>query len=405
MFFLYNMSVRAFYLAAYVASFFNKKAKLWLDGRRKWSQELKEKLGTQKDLIWVHCSSLGEFEQGRPVIEKLNEKGEKVLLTFFSPSGYENLKNFQAAYHVTYLPLDTKKNAEKFISMVRPKAVLFVKYEFWFNFIRTSKKAGIPLFLISGIFRPEHYFFKWYGFWARKQLRNFTRFFLQDGESQKLLNEIRINNTDVCGDSRFDRVYEISKKPKDVPEVEHFGKDFKLLIAGSTWKEDEVVLNSFLSENSDYKLVIAPHEVDESRISSIHALFGQCQNISSYDTNKDCRVLIIDKIGLLSCIYRYGKIAFIGGGFGKGIHNTLEAAVFGLPVIFGPNYSKFREARELIEKKAAFSINEGFEMKEIIAQNDMEKAGEMSARYVRENVGATDFILRHLEKEGILKTF
>src|SRR4051812_16168865 len=369
---VYTLFIYFYFASIRFASFFNAKAKLWIDGRSGIFQQLKLKIqSSPSPVIWVHCASLGEFEQGRPIIEKLKKDHEdiKIVLTFFSPSGYEVRKNYTIADHVFYLPLDTPANAKKFISIVKPTAAFFVKYEFWFNYLTELKNNAIPTYLVSGIFRPDHYFFKNYAAWFRSQLTAFNHFYLQDEQSQKLLNSIGYKNTTVAGDTRFDRVSEVSKNIKNIPIIELFKQQNPLFIAGSTWEPDEELLSGFDFEAAGFKLIIAPHEITEARIQFLLSKFkDKAQRYSQVneETIKTTNVLIIDNMGMLSSIYQYGTVAFIGGGFGKGIHNILEPAAFGLPVLFGPNYKKFEEAKELVHLRGAFVVNNGKDLQSII---------------------------------------
>ncbi len=364
-------------------------------------------------LIWFHCASLGEFEQGRPLMEKLKlqQPNVKILLTFFSPSGYEIRKNYTGADYIFYLPMDTASNAKKFIEIVKPQKVFFVKYEFWFNYLSELKNRNIPTYLVSGIFREDHHFFKSTGAWFRKQLSAFTHFFLQDDKSIELLNSIGYTNSTLCGDTRFDRVFEVSKNVKQIDLVKQFVGNNKVLILGSSWREDEKIVQSLKLES--LKLIIAPHEIDEKHLSSIEAEFipllsegllrregaGVCLRYSLANENniKEAQVLIIDNIGMLSSLYQYGTIAFIGGGFGKGIHNILEAATFGLPVIFGPNFHKFAEAKELIKLGGAFSVMDVSEYEKTMDllsdEQVLKTASQISRMYVQGRIGATEKIL------------
>ena len=408
---LYNFSILLYVFAVRIASLFNPKAQLWLKGRKDIFEKLRAAIPAGDiSLVWFHCASLGEFEQGRPLIELMRKKDPsvKILLTFFSPSGYEVRKNYAGADYIFYLPLDTTRNAKRFIDSVRPKAVFFVKYEFWFNYLRELKQRNIPVYLVSGIFRDDHHFFKSYGSWFRDQLNSFAHFYLQDERSQQLLNAIGFNNTTVCGDTRFDRVFEISQQVKQIDVVKQFAGDHKVLIMGSSWPEDEKIVQSPEVQRAtlqDYKIIIAPHEIDEKHIAAIEAGFKNkewCLRFSQANESniKNANILIIDNIGMLSSLYQYGTVAFIGGGFGKGIHNILEAATFGLPVIFGPNYEKFTEAKELIRLGGAFEINNEEEFKKTITLlNDNEvlkTASHISKQYVQSRVGASEKILNSI---------
>ncbi|MFW5820610.1 MAG: 3-deoxy-D-manno-octulosonic acid transferase, partial [Bacteroidota bacterium] len=361
---LYKIGIRVYFLLVLVASPFNNKARRWLKGRRGMWRKIKSMNGIERDVIWFHCSSLGEFEQGRPLIEKLRKEKPDVflLLTFFSPSGYELRKNYSVVDLVTYLPLDTRFNAWRFINLVKPKAAYFIKYEFWYYFLRTMRKKNIPVFLVSAKFRPDQAFFKWWGRWYRKFLRFFTHFFVQDKQSLELLNHLNIYNVSITGDTRFDRVYEISRVSKEYPGVELFKQNKKILIAGSTWEKDEDLLIRYINHSDEgLKFILAPHEINAKKI---YHLISEIEASAVKFTDEDkslfagSKVMIIDTIGHLSSIYKYGDVAYIGGGFGSGIHNILEAATYHLPVVFGPNYHKFNEAVELIDKKAAFSISD-----------------------------------------------
>jgi 3-deoxy-D-manno-octulosonic-acid transferase len=408
---LYTISIYLYLFAIKTASLFNHKARMWVSGRKNIFSKLESDIqfshSNKTGLVWIHCASLGEFEQGRPVIEKirLNHPELKILLTFFSPSGYEIRKNYKTADHVFYLPIDTPANAKRFIETIKPIAVFFVKYEFWFNYMSELKNRNIPTYLISGIFREGHYFFNWYGAWFRKQLNCFSHLFVQDNHSIELLASAGYENVTIAGDTRFDRVLEVAANVKIFPVLEQFKGTGKLFILGSSWPEDEKIVLSWMKSDgfsgSDFKFIIAPHEVNEERIQSILHLFSDYSVVrySHAATNNlsNARILIIDNIGMLSSIYSYGTVSFIGGGFGKGIHNILEAAAFGLPVIFGPNYIKFTEAKELLRLGGAFSINNKVELDNTIALlNDPEilkTASHVSKHYVLSRGGATDKIL------------
>lgn len=400
----YTLSIRTYRLLILLASPFNSKARKWIKGREAWESKLLSKLPKNQSVVWFHCASLGEFEQGRPVIEAYRKLHSEVyiVLTFFSPSGFEIRKNYDAADLVTYLPIDTPSNAKKFIRLLQPTKVYFVKYEFWFNYLNELKGNQIDTYLISGIFRKKQHFFKWYGSWFRSQLKAFTHFFLQNENSAELLQSVGLKNHTVCGDTRFDRVKELVTNSSDVPSIAAFCKNNFTIVAGSTWPKDEALLVQLLEQFPEFKIVIAPHEVNTNHINSLKELFGD--KVGLYSKNQfNQAVLIIDSIGLLSSIYRYAKWAYIGGGFGSGIHNTLEAVSYGIPVVFGPNYSKFQEAKDLIELKAGFSINNGRELIEIAKQfiehpKQLKAAGEAGTRYVNKMTGATPIILENTAK-------
>lgn len=399
---LYNITIYLYIFYIRVGSLFNAKAKLMIAGRKNIFESIKSQISSleSNNLVWFHCASLGEFEQGRPLMEKykIQQPDVKILLTFFSPSGYEIRKNYAGADCIFYLPIDTPSNAKKFIEVVKPQKVFFVKYEFWFNYLNELKNRNIPTYLVSGIFRENHHFFNSTGGWFRKQLIAFTHFFLQDEKSVELLNSIGYTNATLCGDTRFDRVLEVAKNAKQIDLVKQFVGNHKTIIVGSSWLEDEKIVQSLKLES--LKLIIAPHEIDEKRLSSIEAQFlGKTLRYSKANENnvEEAEVLIIDNIGMLSSLYQYGSIAFIGGGFGKGIHNILEAATFGLPVIFGPNYHKFAEAKELIKLGGAFAINDVSEFEKTMSllsdEQVLKTASQISKMYVQGRVGATDKIL------------
>jgi 3-deoxy-D-manno-octulosonic-acid transferase len=409
--FLYNLGIRVYCFAISIASVFNKKARLWLRGRKEIFGQIRQKVDPASENIWFHCSSLGEFEQGRPVMEKIRTAfpGKKILLTFFSPSGYEIRKNWPGADYVFYLPADTRKNAERFIEIVRPSVVFFIKYEFWYHYLSQLKGDGIKTYLISGIFRPGQIFFRSYGKWFRQILESFTHLFVQDDESASLLKSIGFSNLTVCGDTRFDRVFSIAQKAGDLPLVKSFCSGKMTVVAGSTWPPDEEILIRFINEKTlPVRYIIVPHEIHENGIRHLidsikvkTLRYSSVAGSSPADSSEfgDAEVLVIDVIGILSSVYKYGSTAYIGGGFGKGIHNILEAATFGLPVIFGPNYQKFREAVDLVKLKGAFPVNDfdGFSkiINTLISDHQLLKnAGESAGQYVKSKIGATDSITK-----------
>ena len=398
----YNLAIYLYGFFIHCASFFNEKAALWVKGRKDWEAKLKSVLQGSNAVIWFHCASLGEFEQGRPLIEKIKIKypQSKILLTFFSPSGYEIRKNYNGADVVFYLPLDTVYNARTFIDIVKPERVFFVKYEFWFNYLRELKNRNIPTYLISAIFRREQHFFSSIGKWSRQGLDTYKHIFVQDENSLSLLNEFGYNNVIVAGDTRFDRVNKLVAKAKKYDLIQVFKGEIPLVLAGSTWQADEDILASLSLTN--FKLIIAPHEISESNLGSLMQKFSKYNPVRYSEANdaslKNARVLIIDNIGMLSSLYGYASIAYIGGGFGKGIHNVLEAAAYGMLVLFGPNYQKFQEAVELIQLKAAYSVNSTEELKEKLNLflNDsvlLKETSLVSKKYVEQKTGATDIIL------------
>lgn len=402
---LYRLGIWFYYFLIWIVSPFNHKASLWLKGRRRWAKRLNTKLDHKSSIAWFHCASLGEFEQGRPLIEeyKASNPEHKILITFFSPSGYEIRKNYARADYVFYLPLDTKRNAKRFVESVNPVVVVFIKYEFWFFILNELKRKGIPTHLVSAIFRPDQFFFRWYGSWNRKMLSCFNHIFVQNEISKQLLQSININNVEITGDTRFDRVYATFRSSQEIPLLDEFCKDAVIIIAGSTWPRDEQMLIRFINNTRHrVKIVFAPHEITESRITSlIEAINTQPIRFTkpNHQILKQSKALIMDTVGFLAAAYKYGHIAYVGGGFGAGIHNTLEPATFGLPILFGPNYHKFQEAKELIERKAAFSVKNGDELtttlNDLINNAELLKsAGKSAAQYVQENIGATHRVLK-----------
>jgi 3-deoxy-D-manno-octulosonic-acid transferase len=407
MFFLYNVLILTYQLLIRLAALFHPKARLWRDGRKGLFNRIAEDLQSGGSNVWFHCSSLGEFEQGRPVIEafKAAYPDHEIILTFFSPSGYEVRKNYQGADHIFYLPMDTSANATRFIEMIRPKFVFFIKYEYWFNYLNVLHKKKIPVFLISAIFRPGQHFFAWYGFWFRKQLRTIRFFFVQNMDSLSLLNTIGITMACITGDTRFDRVYSIASHTRSFPDILHFKGDKEIFIGGSTWPEDEEVILQLVRSNQVHlKYIIAPHEVDDSRIEKMMDNFGPgAIRYSQFQKEfREADILVIDSIGILSHLYQYGSFAYIGGGFGKGIHNILEAGAFGLPVFFGPNYHKFSEAKEMIRRNGAFCIANGTQLIEQInhflaSPEHYRQCSQLCRDYILEQKGATAKIMETLE--------
>jgi len=402
--FIYNFCIYIYGAFIYIASFFNHKAKLLSYGQRNVFKLLEKEIVPNSHYVWFHAASLGEFEQGRPVIEQLKKEqpNTKILLTFFSPSGYEIRKNYSGADIVCYLPLDTKKNALRFIKLVHPSKVVFVKYEFWPNFLQALQQSAVPVFSISAIFRPKQIFFKWYGSWYKKLLTMFSHIFVQDKKSHDLLLSNGISNVSVAGDTRFDRVCDLHAQAKQLPLIEAFVKgSSNVIVAGSTWKKDEELLVQYLKLHPECKLILVPHEIHANHISEISSLLEDKFIKYSEATNdiiNTSNCLVVDVIGILSSIYRYGNVAYIGGGFGVGIHNTLEAAVYGVPVVFGPTYQKFREARELIKLGGAFSIANYESLENQLDALFTDKlAGKIAGEYVTKNTGATEKIIHALK--------
>lgn len=412
MLFLYNLGIHLYILFVWIASVRNKKAKQWLDGRKNIFDTISKSIDHQKKYTWFHFASLGEFEQGRPVIEQMKKERNdcSIVITFFSPSGYEVRKNYHLADHVFYLPADIRSNAQRFIKLLNPDLAVFTKYEYWYHYFEELHQQQIPLFIISGIFRKEQIFFKWYGSLHRKMLRRVSHFFVQNEQSKSLLSDLGVRNVTVSGDTRFDRVHFNAGHPINLPEIEDFCRGKKVFIAGSTWVDDEKLINTIISQYPEWKFIIAPHEVKEERIQDIEKQFNNSVKYSDYKnlkSNKDDKqTLIIDSIGILSSIYRYGDISYIGGGFGVGIHNTLEAAAFGIPVLFGPNYLRFMEAVQLIDEGAAFSVKNNQEISLIM--NDLQNnefrtnCGTKAKQYVNRNTGASRIFLDYLKKSALI---
>ena len=363
---IYNLVILLYGLVIRIASVKNSKAKFWVDGRKHWRKELSQKIENKKGgkKVWVHCASLGEFEQGRPLMEAIKKKypDYKIILTFFSPSGFEGSKDYNGADIISYLPLDTRSNAKDFIEIVKPDFAIFIKYEFWINFLNEMKRAKINSYLVSAVFKNHHPFFKWYGGIFVRSLQAFKTLFVQDENSSNLLNSIGYNNVEITGDTRFDRVLEIKSNFKPIPEIEAFKGNNKLIIAGSTWSDDDdIVISTFKKLNGhNIKLIIAPHEIDDKSIEEIIIKLRKYQLDFSLFTDgvkNECNVLILNTMGMLSRSYFYADFAYIGGGFNDGIHNILEPAVYCIPVIFyGKDFSKFNEAIELVKMGCAFNV-------------------------------------------------
>ena len=394
-----------------MSSAFGHKIRTLLRGQRQTlDAEHKALLESLHGAVWIHCASVGEFEQARPLIERLKVKGErlKVVVTFFSPSGYEARKNYDKADAVLYLPLATRRHAKQFLEALQPKMALFVKYEFWPAYLKELNKRGIPTYSISAIFRPTQRFFHWYGASSLRLLQLFTHIYVQDEASRRLLAEHGVHNASVAGDTRFDRVAEVkSERVKELTNerllpVAHFVEGCeRVIVAGSTWPKDEELFVRYIDEHPDTKLILVPHEIDEAHLHFIFNLFkGRFVRYSSTTPSSmiHARVLLIDTMGLLSSIYRFGHVAYIGGGFGVGIHNTIEAAVYGVPVLFGPNYEHFREAKGLIDASAARSIKDYSELEAALetAFEQHETIGAKAAEYVENELGATEKIYKEI---------
>ena len=408
---MYSLAIHFYAFIIALISPFHKKARIMRLGQWKTNSILREKIDRNAKYIWFHASSLGEFEQGRPMMEKIKAEHPeyKILLTFFSPSGYEVRKNYNGADVICYLPFDTPYRVKKFLNLANPSIAVFIKYEFWGNYLQELKHRNIPVYIISSIFRRDQLFFQWFGYPYRKMLYCFTHLFVQDDRSAALLKEFGITNVTVTGDTRFDRVLDVRNQARELSPVEHFvcegGKEKRLtLVAGSSWPQDEEILIPYFNEHPEMKLIIAPHEIHREHLMYIESLLKRPSvrlsdvfHDQSLAEGKDC--LIVDSFGLLSSIYRYGTIAYIGGGFGAGIHNTLEAAVYGIPVLYGPKYHKFKEAKDLIKVGGGFSVSDkqSFceKMDELLTYHEvLEAAGESAGQFVNGNAGATDKILR-----------
>ncbi|MEJ7557644.1 MAG: glycosyltransferase N-terminal domain-containing protein [Pedobacter sp.] len=398
MLWLYNIGIHLYGLIVKIFSLFNSKAALFVKGRANLLENVSKTIDPNQKHIWFHFASLGEFEQGRPVLEKIKQAypDKGVIITFFSPSGYEIRKDYPGADGIFYLPLDTYNNAQKLIKAFNPAMAIFTKYEYWYHYFNTLAQKKVPILIISSIFRPSQIYFKWYGGLNRKILSYVSHFFVQNEESRNLLKQINFTNVTVSGDTRFDRVAENAQSPKQLEIIKSFAKGRKVFIAGSTWPADEQLISELAKTNTDWRFIIAPHEIDQNHISSIQKLFPDSATYSNASA-KETQILIIDNIGLLSSIYQYGDIAYIGGGFGVGIHNTLEAAAFGMPVIFGPNYQRFQEAKDLIKLGSAKSISNIEELRQAFESlTSSSQAGNIAGEYVNEHKGSTEKILQYL---------
>ena len=413
---MYNVVVFFMQLGVAIASLFNEKVRKMWKGERAAFDYLKENVDPQARYVWFHAASLGEFEQGRPIIEQLrvDHPDYKILLTFFSPSGYEVRKNYEGADLICYLPIDTITNARRFLRAVRPVMAFFIKYEFWYNYLHILKHRGVPLYSVSSIFRPDQIFFRWYGKQYSRVLKCFTKFFVQNEESRQLLATIGITETEIVGDTRFDRVMTIKSVAKQLPLVEAFVKDApQVFVAGSSWPPDEDIFIRYFNEHRNWKLIIAPHVIGEDHLQQIISKLspsgkaeGGRRVVRFTQTTREeaaqADTLIIDCFGLLSSIYNYGNVAYVGGGFGVGIHNTLEAAVWDMPVIFGPNNKKFQEAQGLKACGGGFEINNYDEFAALMQRftDDeafLKQSGSQAGHFVKDQAGATDKVLASVE--------
>ena len=421
---LYHLFLIIYKAGIYLVSFWNRKAKLWILGRRNVFEQLRNLLQstTYTKRIWMHCASLGEFEQGRPVLQEIKKEFPEaiIIITFFSPSGYEIVKNNKDFKNVFYLPMDSFFHAKKWMNILKPDLVLWVKYEYWYYYLHEIKKRAIPLLMISGVYRSNQIFFKWYGGFYKKMLNYFTHFFLQNEDSrdqlQKIISQEKIT---LSGDTRCDRVIHIAENFIDVPGIKEFCDDKRVIVAGSTWEDDEAEWTHFVKQHPDIKFIIAPHEIDKENLADVKKEFPGSLFYSEWMVNQSAandesstltplNCLIIDNIGMLSRLYHYATIAYVGGGFGDdGLHNILEAAVYGKPVIFGPAYGKNFEAEEMIDCLAAISISSALELEEVLNnllnnEDDLLIRSKAAKNYVYKNAGATDKIISFIKKSKVL---
>jgi 3-deoxy-D-manno-octulosonic-acid transferase len=408
MHFLYNLTILFAQFLLKIIALFSPKMKLFVDGRKDVFTILEQKIATKDRTIWFHAASLGEYEQGLPVIEKIKDKypSHKIVVTFFSPSGYEVRKNNTVADATVYLPLDTPKNAKRFLELVHPELVFFIKYEFWINYLDQLQKQNISTYLISGIFREKQLFFKWYGGFYRKALNTFTHFFVQNENSRRLITSLGKTNVSLSGDTRFDRVVAILEKDSTLDFISEFKNNKTTIVIGSSWPKDEAILSEYINScNHDVKFIIAPHNIKPEQIKQLQNSITKKTVLFSEKENKDLsqfEVFIVDTIGILTKIYSYGDIAYVGGGFGNpGVHNLLEPATFGIPIVIGPNYYHFDEAINLVKIGGCISITDSKELESIFStliQNTeiRNQKGEICGAFVQKNKGATNHILEKI---------
>ncbi len=406
---VYSVVISLYLVAIRIAAIFNKKARLMVEGHKQTFTILRDRLVPGEKYLWFHAASLGEFEQGRPLMERIREKYPqyKILLTFFSPSGYEVRKNYEGADIICYLPIDTPINAKRFVKTVRPAMAFFIKYEFWQNYMKMLQKYEVPIYSVCSIFRPNQVFFRWYGGQYYKVLTRITQFFVQNERSKDLLATLNIHNALVVGDTRFDRVKQISEQAKQLPIIEAFKQDSQVLVAGSSWEPDEDLIIPYFNDLKNWKLILAPHVVSDSHIKNIISKLN-CKVVryteATAENVKDAKCLLIDCYGLLSSVYRYGDISYVGGGFGVGIHNLLEAAIYGIPVVFGPNNQRFQEAQDLKACGGGFEISDvdSFTkcMDRLIRNSEeLKESGNAAGTYVNSRIGATELIMKAIFKE------
>lgn len=416
--FFYNIFIKLYPVICAIISPVNNKAALWVKGRKGIFKNIEAAVGkNDSKKMWMHCASLGEFEQGKPLLEKFKKQypDYTTILTFFSPSGYEVQKNSKVADHIFYLPIDSKQHAKKFLALIQPSLIMFVKYEYWYYYLKEAHGKKIPVLLVSGIFFPHFSFFKWYGVLQRKMLHFIRHFFVQTETSKELLEKINITNVSVAGDTRFDRVLEVASEAKVFPEIEVFINGAKTIVAGSTWSEDDEALDHFANTHAELKFIIAPHDISKERLKECCSLYKHSILYSEYkgmlDKNEPVKqginTLIIDNIGKLKFLYRYATICYVGGGFGNGIHNILEAAVYHKPVIFGPAYDDFSEAIHLIDKGGAFDIEDALELEnqlnELLEDEVFyNEACRTAGNYVQQNTGATSIIMNYIQENRLL---
>lgn len=410
MVFAYTLAIRCVDVFLRFVAFFNRKISLFVAGRQNWYATLEKQIDKTESYVWVHTASLGEFEQGLPVIKKLKKENRKILVTFFSPSGYEVKKNSPDADIITYLPLDTPENARKFIGLVRPEMAIFVKYEFWYHFLMTLKKGNIPTYLLSGIFRENQIFFRWYGGFMQRCLHSFTHFFVQNEPSKLLLQSLHFNNVTVSGDTRFDRVGEILQRDNELSFMQTFKNSQPCMVFGSSWEEDEAIYIPFINTyQGPWKFVIAPHNIKANHMASLQTKISKTTVLYSeinMDSLPDIEVLIVDTIGILTKVYSYANLAYVGGGMGNtGLHNVLEPAVFGIPVLIGKNYNKFEEAKNMInlggilpvESEKQFAEKTSFLMENA---SERERIGEINSNFIEKSSGATTAFIHFVENSS-----
>ena len=403
---MYNIIIYFYLAGVAIYSLFNDKVRKMWRGERDAFRVLREKVDPSAKYVWFHAASLGEFEQGRPLMEEMRRLHPeyKILLTFFSPSGYEVRKNYKGADIICYLPLDTVLNARRFLRNIRPVMAFFIKYEFWYNYLHILRHRQVPVYSVSSIFRKKQIFFRWYGKQYSHVLKCFTHFFVQNEESRRLLAGIGIDNTTVVGDTRFDRVLQIKEEAKQLPVIEAFKEGYQVFVAGSSWPPDEDIFISYFNEHPEWRIIIAPHVIGDDHLSQIMSKLKRKTLLyteATPETARTAECIIINCFGLLSSIYHYGEVAYVGGGFGVGIHNVLEAAVWGMPVIFGPNNQRFQEAKGLLDAKGGFEIQQKqdfYQLMDRLRTDDslMRLSGQNAGAFVADKAGATQKVLHHV---------